>query len=134
MFLTISYYFSQFSIRLYEILKAYHDLKTAQTDHRSQTEKIKTPGTISWTVEIDELKKKLMVDNIASYSNFKDFRRRVLEPAQKEINAFTEINVAVKTVCQGKKVVQIMFDSTVKDTMARSTAEENVDALLGLPE
>lgn len=125
---------SQFSIRLYEILKSYHDMKIAQTDHRSASEKNKLPRIISWTVDIDELKKKLMVDDIPSYSNYKDFRRRVLEPAQKEINAFTEINISFEPIYQGRKVVKIKFGIVSKNTIEKIQADIRNDELLGLPE
>lgn len=125
---------SQYSIRLYEILKSYHDMKIAQTDHRSSAEKDKFPRIISWTVDIDELKRKLMVDNIKTYSNYKNLRLRVLEPAQKEINAFTEINVFFEPIYQGRKVIKIKFGIVSKDMIEKMQADVRNDELLGLPE
>ena len=125
---------SQFSIRLYEILKSYHDLKIGQTDHRSFEEKAQFPKIVSWTVDIDELKKKLMVDSILSYNNYKDFRRRVLEPAQKEINAFTEINIFFEPIHKGKKVVQVKFGIVSKTSIERFNSEVQTDETLSLPE
>lgn len=125
---------SQFSIRLYEILKSYHDLKIGQTDHRPFGERAKFPKIISWTVNIDDLKKKLMVDNIKSYNHFGLFRTKVLEPAQKEINAFTEINIFFEPIHKGKKVVQVKFGIVSKDSVERFNAEAKTAETLGLPE
>lgn len=125
---------SQYSIRLYEILKSYHDMKIAQTDHRSASEKNKCPRIISWTVDIDELKRKLMVDKLKSYSNFNLFKTKVLKPAQKEINAFTEINIFFEPIYQGRKVVKIKFGIVSKNTIEKIQADIRNDELLGLPE
>ncbi len=124
---------SQFSIRLHEILKAYHDMKIGQTDHRSFGEKAMLPKIVSWTVDVDELKKKLMVEDVQSYKHFGLFRTKVLEPAQKEINEFTEINVFFEPIHKGRKVVQVKFGIVMKDTIERFSSEAKADEILGLP-
>ena len=86
----------QYSIRIYELLKSYTFQK-------------------SKTFEIDQLKKLLMVENIKSYSNFKDFRNRVLDKALKEINLYTDIEVAYETELKGRKVVKVKFIMRKKD-------------------
>ena len=89
---------SQYSIRLFEILKSY------------AWQKNKVFG-------IEELKKMLMVDDVKSYDNFKDFRRKVLEIARDEINEFTEINVSYEPILKGRKVVKIKFSMEYKEPM-----------------
>lgn len=61
------------------------------------------------TFELDELKRLLMVEDVKSYNRFPDFRRFVLEKAQKEINEITDINIYFDTITKGKKVVKVKF-------------------------
>ena len=78
---------SSYSIRLYELLKSYSGLHHKDFD-------------------INDLKEKLC----APYENFKDFRRRALEIAVKEINLYTDIEVTWEPVNKGRKVVKVHFD------------------------
>jgi plasmid replication initiation protein len=86
---------SQYSIRIYEILRSYANLKLIN-------------------FEIDELKKRLMVDVVKSYVNFKDFRRYVLDIAMKEINQYTDLIVSYETITKGRKVIQVEFHMSKK--------------------
>lgn len=79
---------SQYAPRLYELLKSYQK------------------NNIKWYFEIGELKKRL---DCQGYENFKDFRRRVLEPALEEINKYTDISVAYRTELTGRKVTRVVF-------------------------
>lgn len=81
---------SAFSIRIYELMKSYEFKKTI-------------------TFELEELKRLLMVEDVKSYSRFPDFRRYVLEIAQREINELSDINITFEPVTKGRKVVQIIF-------------------------
>lgn len=121
---------SQYSIRLYELLKSYHDMKIGQIDRRKAAEKDIAPYETYWTVELDELKKKLMVENIKTYNNFKDFRKKVIEVAKKEINELTDINISFEPITQGRKVVQIKFKICRKAMKERLAAEHRNDLLL----
>ena len=114
---------SQYSIRIYELMKSYHDMKIGQTDHRSKSEKLKTPQKIEWTIDLDELKRLLMVDTIKSYSNFKDFRRYVLEKAQKEINELTDISVYYEPITKGRKTIKVKFTIVSKTGVERLIAD-----------
>lgn len=87
---------SQYSIRLYEILRSYAYQK-------------------SKTFEIDELKKMLMVEDIKSYRNFKDFRKHVIEIAQEEINELTDISVSFNPILKGRKVIKVEFKIELKN-------------------
>ena len=122
---------SQYSIRLYEVLKAYYDMKIGQTDHRTRVEKGNTPKSISWTIDLDELKKQLMADGIKSYVNYKDFRKYVLEMAQKEINEMTDINFYFEPVLKGRKTVKVEFTITSKTTLEKYLVDSRNNEELG---
>lgn len=91
---------SSYSFRIYELLKSY-----AFTKHH--------------TFDIDDLKLKVAATN---YTNFKDFRRYVLEVATKEINLYTDIEISWTPIKKGKKVVQVKFDIKQRDTWGRYLA------------
>lgn len=78
---------SRYSLRVYELLKSYANLGT-------------------WEIDILQLKK--MVD-AEQYVNFKDFRNRVLNVAQKEIQKFADINFTYEAIAQGRRVDRIKF-------------------------
>lgn len=78
----------QYAPRLYELLKSY------QKNNRR------------WFFQIDELKQNLGCEH---YKDFKDFRKRVLEPSVEEINRYTDINVKPITYREGRKVVRVEF-------------------------
>lgn len=79
---------SQYSPRLYEILKSYQY------------------NNYEWFFDIDELKRLL---DCQSYKNFNDFKRFVLEPAVEEINKYTDIRIMYETVTSGRKVTRVVF-------------------------
>ena len=54
--------------------------------------------------------KMLMVEDVKSYTRFPDFRRKVLEIAEREINELTDITISYETITKGRKVVKIKFD------------------------
>ena len=99
---------SAFSVRIYELIKSYAYQKNK-------------------TFEINELKHLLMVDNVKSYERYPDFRRFVLEPAQKEINKLTDLNMLYEPITKGRKVVKIKFVIQHKDIMERLAAEQTVN-------
>jgi plasmid replication initiation protein len=122
---------SQYSIRLYELLKSYYDMKVGQTDRREWQEKAYKPKKISWTVELDEFKKLLMVDTVKSYDRYPSLRQKVLEPAQNEINELTDINVYFEPITKGRKVVKLKIDMVAKLPLEKNLAECRNDELLG---
>ncbi len=79
---------SQYSPRLYEILKSY------EKNNRL------------WFFEIDELK---YLMNCQNYERWPDFRRRVIEPAVKEINEYTDIKIGWQPIKEGMKVTRVEF-------------------------
>lgn len=100
---------SAFSVRIYELMKSYSFQK-------------------SKTFDIDELKHLLMVENVKSYGNFKDFRIYVLEKAQQEINELTDINIYYEPIFKGRKVVRVKFTIKEKSAFerAKSIAKTNI--------
>lgn len=96
---------SAFSVCIYELMKSYSFQKSKVFD-------------------LDELKRLLMVENVKSYGNFKDFRRKVLETAQKEINRLTDLNISFEPITKGRKVVKIRFIIKKKEIMGRIAAEQ----------
>lgn len=94
---------SQYSPRLYELLKSY------QKNNRE------------WFFEIDELKRVL---DGQSYDRWPDFRRRILEPAVEEINKYTDINIAYDTEKEGRKVTRVIFYMAGKGRQALLEAKK----------
>lgn len=89
---------SAFSVRIYELMKSYAYQKT------------KTFG-------IEELKVLLGVENVKSYNRFPDFRRKVLEIAEREINELSDLFISFETITKGRKVIAIKFNIKQKDVM-----------------
>lgn len=86
---------SQYSPRLYEILKSY------QKNNRL------------WFFDVEELKRLL---DCQTYERWPDFRRRVLEPAVEEINKYTDISIAYTIEKEGRRVSCVNFYMTKKST------------------
>ncbi len=95
----------KYSIRLFELFKSY-----AYQRRKEFT--------------VDDLKD-LLQANTSSYKNYANFRTRVLDPAIKEINKFTELEVKYSEIRQGKKVVKIVFMITQKENPERYTGYIN---------
>lgn len=88
---------SKYSIRLYEWFKSYSFLKEK-------------------TIEINELKYILEAE---CYTNFKDFRNRVIDKAINEINEYTDLITSYKAIYKGKKVVKLIFYIQLKPPLDR---------------
>lgn len=93
---------SGYSIRIFELLKS-HAFKGG------------------CTLNIDDMKRQLGCEH---YVNFKDFRRKVIEVAVKEINLYTDIEVTWAPVKTGKKVSEIAFNITQRDAWGTVIASE----------
>lgn len=102
---------SQYSPRLYEILKSY------QKNNRE------------WFFEVEELKRLLDCQN---YKRWPDFRRFAIEPAVDEINKYTDINIAYDTEKEGRKITRVIFYMAGKSKEALTKAQlEGSEALDG---
>ena len=89
---------SKYSIRLYELCKSIHYNDLEEYNRR---------------YSIEELRQLLGAE---SYTVFKDFRRRVLEPAIDEINEYSDKEVNYQTITQGRKVIGIELFVKSKET------------------
>lgn len=115
---------SRFSIRLYEMFRAYLGLKSSYCDSRSKTAKINNPVPYEWIIDIDELKIRLMVNDIKAYQRDNSvFKRKVLEPACKEINAFSDIFVDFEMLKSGRSFYAVKFTIIYKNMTQRLKAE-----------
>lgn len=94
---------SQYSPRLYELLKSY------QKNNRE------------WFFNIEELKRIL---DAQSYDRWPDFKRRILEPAVNEINEYSDLNVAYDTEKEGRKVTRVIFYMAGKGQQALLAAKK----------
>lgn len=101
---------SNYAIRIYELLKSY---QYRESD--------------SYIFDLDELKRLLMAEH---YTNFKDFRRSVLEVAEKEINRYTDLFVSWEGIRKGKKVIQVKFTMETKDVYERLLLRREVKQIL----
>lgn len=89
---------SKFGPRLYEILKSYQ-----ANNHQ-------------WFFRIEDLQKLLSDSDEKgnpqtpkTWANFAEFKRKVIDPAVKEINEYTDICVSYKPIREGRKYEKITF-------------------------
>jgi hypothetical protein len=80
---------SDYSIRIYELLKQFEKLKTR-------------------TFSLDTLKQKIGIDS--EYARFYDFKKRVLLVAQKELAKKTDICFTFQEKKENKKITKIIFN------------------------
>ena len=78
---------SQYSFLLFELLKSYANLK-------------------EYTFDLDDLKSKV---GAVHYTDFRDFKKRVLDMATKEINLYTDLEISWEPISKGRKIIKIKF-------------------------
>lgn len=93
---------SSYSFRMYELLQSYAFTK----EH---------------TFDIDDLKRQV---GATQYSNFKDFRRKVMEISTREINNFTDLEIMWEPITKGKKVIQVKFYINKRDSWGQYEASK----------
>lgn len=86
---------SQYSIQLYSMLRDMLHIEGG------------------WNMSLDKLREQLGASE-KSYLDFRDLRRRVLEPAMREINELSDLNVTYSNITKGRKVTGIHFDAALK--------------------
>ena len=96
---------SEYSIRLYEFLKA--------GGYKKRTR----------LVELDTLREAL--ECVGIYENYKDFRRRSLQVAIDEINAYTDLFVSYEPVYRGRAVRGIEFTIRQRHAVAVEAVMDN---------
>lgn len=82
---------SQYSLRMYELIMSHS-------------------GQGKWDVTLDDLKKLLYIDNLSTYSDYRDFKKRVLDPSLREICNFSDLSVAFSTKRIDRKIHSIVFE------------------------
>lgn len=101
---------SQYSIRLYEILKSYENIQ----------------GII---YEVTELRKLLnLADDILT--EWYNFKRIVIEQAIKEINEYTDIQVRYETFKKGRSVFEVAFHVKIKSKTEQIMAQRLIERTL----
>jgi len=99
---------SQYSARLYELLKSYQYKKYA-------------------IFTLDELKRLLFAEN---YERNPDFKRRVLDTATKEINKLTDIWVTYELIKAGREYASVEFRVNQKDVGGRLSAHGHIGEVI----
>ena len=107
---------SKYSIRLYELVKSIHF-------HEIET--------YSRTYPLDELKRLLDAE---TYEQYRDFRTRVLEPAIKELNKYSDKNIEYRPIKRGRSVAQIELTISTKKTIERLRIRDQIEKDLGSTE
>ena len=105
---------SQYSIRLYELLRKSHPLKSSSSTYK--------------TVNLDELK--LMIGATKkTYQVFSDFRKYILETAQSELSDKTDLTFDFESVRKGRKIGAIKFIIRHNRKMALPEQDADIPAL-----
>ena len=103
------------AVRLFQIFKA-HRNKMAKHQKRSKLK-----------FELEELKGLLGI--AGKYTDYRNFRKRVLEPVQKEINAHTSIRMSYNPLKTGYSVTAIEFEFWDKGRRAKKNKKLSVEEL-----
>lgn len=98
---------SQFSIRLYELLKSYGNL-----------------GNVTFNIDTLKVRLDLLPDKFAQWN---DLKRFVIERAINEINLLTDINVEYDPIKDGRTVTKIKFTMTEKSQAATQESEKQIE-------
>lgn len=107
------YFKSKYSIRLYEFAKSIHYRELEEYRH---------------TYTVDELRKVLGAEN---YTEYRDFKRRVLDVAVNEINEFSDKLLSYETVKKGRSIVAIELIINSKTIMERLQIRDRIEKGLG---
>ena len=102
---------SQYSIRLYEILKSYEYKR-------------------KYIFDIDDLKNRLSAEH---YERFPDFKRYVLNTALREINTLSDLKVDYEIIKVGRRFARLEFSITLKKDMnERLQTWANIDEIINI--
>jgi plasmid replication initiation protein len=84
---------SQYSFLMFELLKSYANMK-------------------QHIFGLDDLKSRL---GATHYKDYRDFKKRVLDIATKEINLYTDLEISWEPISKGRKIIQIKFYINERD-------------------
>jgi len=102
---------SQYSLRLYELLKSYEYQRTR-------------------TFDIEDLKLRLSAEN---YKRFPDFKRYVLDRAIEEINTLSDLDVTYTIIKESRRFAKIEFTMMIiKDINKRLKTWSNIEKIIGV--
>lgn len=87
---------SFYAVRLYELMSQFHKLGTRECS-------------------LEQLRQ--MLDLGDKYPNVKDLRKRVIDPALREVNESTDLTVALAPRLQGRKIIGFQFTITKDDQL-----------------
>lgn len=100
---------SRYSIRFYELFKSYENVKQL-------------------IITVDELKKQMFAEK---YTNWNDFKKRVLTPAITEINTMTDITIDFDVIKKGRAIGSLKFDIHTKtDYLERTQVAKRIQTKL----
>ena len=102
---------SSFSIRMFQIFRA----------HRNRMAKYQKQSTMRYEIEV--LKSLLGIEG--KYSDFGNFKKRVLNTLEKEINKHTSIKVEWKGIRKGRSIEEIQFAFTDKGICKERTKQQD---------
>lgn len=104
---------SQYSIRIYELLKSYEYTK-------------------SKTFDIDDFRILVSAEN---YTRFGDLKRKVLDISMREINQLSDISVNYDIIKKGRKYQQLKFNVSLKENInERMDTWENIESIINPPQ
>lgn len=105
---------SKYTIRLYELIKSihFHELETYTREY-----------------SLTEIKRLLGAEKYNTYQHFKD---RVLNRAVEEINKYSDKNISVEAIKQGRAVVKIKFSISTKETLEALRIRSDIEKELGM--
>lgn len=108
-FFTIIYLYSilpmssSYSIRFYELLKSYSNIKTKE-------------------LSLQEIRDMLLIEKFERWDNFK---RKILDVAMNEINMFSELEVSYSTIKTGRKITGLLFSIKEKNETQKLISQLN---------
>lgn len=104
---------SKYTIRLYELLKSIHFHELESYTHKYR---------------VEDLRRILGAE---TYTEYRDFKRRVLEPSIQEVNECSDKAVSYEEIKRGRKVTGIQFTLATKDVIERLKIRDKIDKELG---
>lgn len=104
---------SKYTIRLYELIKSihFHELEEYSREY-----------------SLEELRKLLDAEKYVAWINIK---QRVLEPAIKEINEYSDKNIIMTPLKKGRAVERVKFTITSKDSLAAAEIRDRIIKEMG---
>ena len=108
---------SKYSLRLYELIKSVHFHELEDYEREYSVEYLR-----------DFLIPKAEENTGKNeYREFKDFKKRVLIPAIKEINEYSDKTIEMEQVQKGKKIVSIRFKISTKRTLEQLFLRDKIN-------